>query len=98
MKLFIVPWNAYKGVPLGQKAVPVVRIAAFYITAWKFNGTEDPCAATNPNVAADLAKLGGGDAKVGGYFVKAVEPSSVTSSTKPCDQQDVSLCAVALVR
>ena len=99
VKVFVVPWNAYKGVKSGHAtAVPVVRLAAFYITAWKFDGRHDPCAATNPQVAADLAKLGPGDGKVGGYFVKAVESSGPATSTKPCNPDDVNVCQISLTR
>jgi len=102
VKVFVVPWNAYKGVKAGTtQVVPVLRLAAFYITAWKFGtsfGTSvDPCGATNPKVLADIAKLGAGG-KVGGYFVKAVDPAAFGTSTKPCTADDVSLCEVTLTR
>jgi hypothetical protein len=99
VKVFVVPWNAYKGVRSGSRtAVPVLRLAAFYITAWKFGSKKDPCAATNPQVAADLAKLGPGDGKVGGYFVKAVESSGPATSTTPCSPTDINLCQTSLTR
>ena len=99
VKVFVVPWNAYKGPRAGNTAtVPVLRLAAFYITAWKFAGEHDPCAATNARVAADLAKLGPGDGKVGGYFVKAVESSGLATSTKPCNPEDINVCQISLTR
>jgi len=94
VKVFVVPWNAYKGPRAGNSAaVPVLRLAAFYVTAWKFGSDRDPCAS-----AADLARLGPGDGKVGGYFVKAVESSGLATSTEPCRPNDVNVCQVTLTR
>jgi Flp pilus assembly protein TadG len=99
VKLFIVPWNAYKGVANGNgTVVPVLRLAGFYITAWRFNGRGDPCAATNPGVAADMARLGSTGDKVAGYFVKEVETSGVGNPTRSCDPTAVDICTIVLTR
>jgi hypothetical protein len=99
VKLFVVPWNAYKGAANGSKeTIPVLRLAGFYITAWRFNGREDPCAATNPNVAADVARLGNSGDKVAGYFVKEVETSGVGNPTRSCDPTAVDICTIVLTR
>ncbi len=93
------PWNAYKGIPNGNGVVvPVLRLAGFYITAWQFNGRHDPCADTNPQVAADLARLGTTGDKLAGYFVKEVETSGVGNPTKSCNKDTPDICTVVLTR
>jgi putative Flp pilus-assembly TadE/G-like protein len=91
IKLFVVPWGAYKNVSSGNgQIVPVLRLAAFYVTAWHFNNGNDPCPG-NEN-----ARLGG--EQVGGYFIKAVESSGPSNPQEQCSPDDVNLCTVALVR
>ena len=44
VRLFVVPYGAYKDVANGNNAdVPVLQLAAFYITGWNYNESEDPC-------------------------------------------------------
>jgi len=91
IKLFVVPWGAYKNVKTGNgQVVPVLRLAAFYVTGWHFNAGDDPCPG-NEN-----SRLGG--EQVGGYFIKAVESSGPANPHKQCSPDDVNLCTVALVR
>jgi Flp pilus assembly protein TadG len=91
IKLFIVPWGAYKNVQSGNgQIVPVLRLAAFYVTAWHFNKGNDPCPG-NEN-----ARLG--SEMVGGYFIKPVETSGPVNRDKDCNPDDVNLCYVGLTR
>jgi hypothetical protein len=91
IKLFVVPWGAYKNVQSGSgQVVPVRRLAAFYVTAWNFNNGDDPCPGNENN------RLG--SEQVGGYFIKAVESSGPAIPNANCNQADVDLCTVALTR
>lgn len=90
VQLYVVPYGAYKGVKSGNKqVVPVLQLAAFYITGWKFNRGVDPCANN------DNDKLG--EAMLGGYFIKFVGPSGPVTD-QVCDPDDITLCRVALTR
>ena len=84
MKIFIVPWDAYKNVRPARKVVPVRRLAGFYITAWSFNNGDDPCPGNENN------RLGG--EQVGGYFIKPVESSGPSNPQARCNPNDVNLC------
>ena len=97
VKLFVVPWNAYKFA--GPKdVVPVLRLAGFYITSWRFNGREDPCYNLNAQTQAEYARLGATGDKLSGYFVKEVETSGVGNPTSQCNLSAIELCTVVLSR
>lgn len=91
IKIFVVPWGAYKNVSSGNgQVVPVRRLAAFYVTAWRFNNGNDPCPGNENN------RLGG--EMVGGYFIKPVQSSGPSNPKVNCNPNDVNFCTVALTR
>ncbi len=89
VKIYIVPFGAYNGIPSGNVAdIPVLDFAAFYITGWEGNG--DPC----PN--NDNAKLNGG--VVAGYFIKYVGSGGAVDPTATCDPNQIRPCRAVLER
>jgi Flp pilus assembly protein TadG len=103
VRLFVVPYGAYKDVANGNNAdIPVLQLAAFYITGWKYNKNGDPCddvgdgaisPALYPN---DNDKLG--DEELAGYFIKLVDSSGPVDPSRNCNSNDVTICRPALTR
>ncbi len=65
MKLFIVPYGAFKGVN-AQDGLPLSDFAAFYVTGWGGNGANaNPCNGDDPAQPGEIV----------GYFVEFVGPN-----------------------
>ena len=102
VRLFVVPYGAYKGVANGNVAdIPVLDLAAFYITGWKYNGNEDPCDAVGKgDVKPALYKSDTltSDDELAGYFIKLIDSSGPVDPTRNCNSNDVTICRPALTR
>jgi Flp pilus assembly protein TadG len=102
VRLFVVPYGAYKGVANGNNAdVPVLQLAAFYITGWNYNKRADPCDAVGKgDVQPALYKSDTvpGDDELAGYFIKLIDSSGPVDPTRNCNSNDVTICRPALTR
>ena len=89
MKLFIVPYGAFKGVN-AQDGVPLLDFASFYITGWGGNGSNnDPCSGDDAAQAGEIV----------GYFIEFVGPN--TGPVDPnavCVVGQIRPCRAVLVR
>jgi Flp pilus assembly protein TadG len=99
VKLFIVPYGAYKNTG-PQEGLPILNFAAFYVTGWKGQGGagRNPCenAAGLPNGALPDEDTQGGD--IVGYFVDWTEPGGPADPNSTCVLGQLTPCRAVLVR
>jgi Flp pilus assembly protein TadG len=86
VSLFVVPYNS---VASGVKPLPIVNLAAFYVTGW--DSSKDPCAKAVP--PDDPA----GKDQVVGHFINYVNPNG-TSGNGQCVQGSLTECVAILTR
>ncbi len=99
IKLFIVPYGAFKGVN-AQDGLPISTFAAFYVTGWGANGNAnaDPCTTdpdgAGPGEADEVVNAG----EIVGYFIKFVDYGGPIDPLATCTLADLRQCRAVLVR
>ena len=89
--VIVTPFGSFAG--SGSGTVPVLRLAAFYITGWmgQGEGFQNPCLTQGDELPLD-------NAEIVGRFIKYVEtPNTGGTSTETCDLTSVDVCAAVLV-
>jgi len=92
--VIVTPFGSFNG--SGSNTVPVLRLAAFYITGWmgQGNGFQNPCLNAGDEMPLD-------NAEIVGRFIKFIEtPNTGGTTNEPCDLTDpsaVDVCAAVLV-
>ena len=82
--VFVVPFGTFTNQPSGQRTIPIIDFATFYLTGWE----GDPC--------TDSDSVGDSE-EIVGHFVKFVEPTSGGSgSGTPCDPNAFGACVAVL--
>jgi hypothetical protein len=89
--VIVTPFGSFSG--NGTTTVPVLRMAAFYITGWmgQGGGFDNPCLGQGDEPPRD-------NAEIVGRFIKYVEtPNSGGAGEDSCDLTSVDVCAAVLV-
>jgi Putative Flp pilus-assembly TadE/G-like len=89
--VIVTPFGSFNG--NGSGTVPVLRMAAFYVTGWmgQGGGFDNPCLGQGDELPND-------NAEIVGRFIKYVEtPNSGGTGEETCDLTSVDLCAAVLV-
>jgi Putative Flp pilus-assembly TadE/G-like len=89
--VIVTPFGSFSG--NGSGTVPVLRMAAFYITGWmgQGGGFQNPCLTQGDEMPRD-------NAEIVGRFIKYVEtPNEGGAGENPCDLTSVDICAAVLV-
>jgi hypothetical protein len=89
--VIVTPFGSFSG--NGTTTVPVLRMAAFYITGWmgQGGGFNNPCLTQGDELPRD-------NAEIVGRFIKYVEtPNSGGAGDDSCDLSSVDVCAAVLV-
>ena len=90
--IIVTPFGSFAG--NGSTTVPVLRLAAFYITGWTGQGSgfQNPCLGQGDEAPRDSAEIVG-------RFIKYVEtPNTGNTSTDHCDFDSIDVCAAVLVQ
>jgi hypothetical protein len=90
--VIVTPFGSFSG--NGSTTVPVLRLAAFYITGWmgQGGGFQNPCLGQGDEAPRD-------NAEIVGRFIKYVEtPNTGNTSTDHCDFDSIDVCAAVLVQ
>lgn len=88
----VTPFGSFAG--SGNTTVPVVRLAAFYVTGWagQGGGFDNPC--QQPGNGDETAEAG----DIVGRFINYIEvPNEGGGGTDPCDFSAIDVCAAVLV-
>jgi Putative Flp pilus-assembly TadE/G-like len=91
VKLFVMPYGAFKNVNIGQESLPVLDFAAFYVTGWGGQGASnnDPCAGDDPALAGEVV----------GHFFEFVGPNDAPPDPNAqCVVGQIRPCEATLVR
>ena len=89
--VIVTPFGSFSG--SGSSTVPVLRLAAFYITGWmgQGNGFQNPCLDSGDEMPLD-------NAEIVGRFIKYIEtPNTGGTGNETCDLTSVDVCAAVLV-
>ncbi len=89
--VIVTPFGSFAG--NGTGTVPVLRMAAFYVTGWmgQGGGFDNPCLAQGDELPRD-------NAEIVGRFIKYVEtPNNGGAGEDSCDLTSVDVCAAVLV-
>ena len=89
--VIVTPFGSFSG--SGSSTVPVLRLAAFYITGWmgQGEGFQNPCLTQGDEMPLD-------NAEIVGRFIKYIEtPNTGGTSNDTCDLTSVDVCAAVLV-
>ena len=90
--VIVTPFGSFAG--NGSTTVPVLRLAAFYVTGWtgQGGGFQNPCLGQGDERPRDSAEIVG-------RFIKYVEtPNTGDTSNEHCDLSSVDVCAAVLVQ
>ena len=96
VKLFIVPYGAYKNTG-PQDGLPILNFAAFYVTGWQGQPADaNPCTADPPGPAIpdEIPAVG----EIVGYFVNWTEPGGPYDPNSTCVIGQLTPCTAVLVR
>ncbi len=91
VKVFVMPFGAFKNVNIGQESLPVLDFAAFYVTGWggQGNSNNDPCAGDDAAASGEIV----------GHFVEFTGPDEAPVDTNAqCVVGQIRPCEATLVR
>jgi Putative Flp pilus-assembly TadE/G-like len=96
IEVFVTPYGSFNG--SGGGTVPVLGLAAFYVTGWQGNGSSvNPCTGYDNDIAPGFASDNG---VVSGHFIKYVDPGGKPgpSDCSLTDPSDIFACVPVMTK